>query len=127
MLTPPIKILIVEDEAIIALCLKMELKQAGYAVGPAAFTGEEAVIRAAEESPDVILMDIGLAGDINGIEAAQQIRARSNVPIIFMTGYQEGDLRERAQTVNPVGYFIKPVSIHNLKPVIDSVLTCGSE
>ncbi len=122
-MTQPIRILIVEDEVIIAMGIEMELKQAGYEVcqrGPVA-TGEEAIIIAQHESPDIILMDIGLAGEIDGIEAAQEIQACTAIPIIFMSGYSDKDVEERAKALNPLGYYIKPVRIHDLKPLLESV------
>jgi CheY-like chemotaxis protein len=118
----PVRILVVEDEAITALALELGLTDAGYAVCKKVVTGEEAITSAKQEHPDVILMDIRLAGEIDGIEAAQQIRASASIPIIFMTGYPEKNLAERAEQVNPLGYFIKPINLHDLKPIIDSVL-----
>lgn len=117
----PRQILIVEDEVMIAMCLEMELTRAGYDVCQRVATGEEAVIVAQDKTPDIILMDIRLAGDIDGIEAAQQIQACTAIPIIFMTGYPDKAVEERAKQLNPFGYFVKPVRIHTLQPLIDSV------
>jgi len=116
----PINILIVEDEVFIAMHLRMELRKSGYEVSGPVVTGEEAITRAAEEQPDIVLMDIRLAGKIDGIEAAREIRAHDDIPIIFMTGYENNEVRERAQQLNPLAYFIKPVSINDLKTAIDS-------
>ena len=115
------RILIVEDEVMIAMCLEMELKRAGYEVCHRVVTGEDAVRIAKHESPDCILMDIRLAGDIDGIEAARQIQACSSIPIIFMTGYPDKAVEERAKQLNPLGYFVKPVRVHMLQPLIDAV------
>ncbi len=71
--------------------------------------------------PDVILMDINLVGEIDGIEAAVEISKKSNIPIIFMTGYDEPNIFERAQKINPVAYLIKPVEIWDLKPILESI------
>ncbi|MBN2001628.1 response regulator [candidate division KSB1 bacterium] len=114
-------ILIVEDEALTALYLKLELERAGYRVCNTVATGEEAILCATKDQPDIILMDIRLAGNINGIEAAQTIRSNNDVPIIFMTGYHEEKLRERAKPLNPLGYFIKPVGLSELKLVINGI------
>ncbi len=66
-------------------------------------------------------MDIRLAGKIDGIETAQQIQACTNVPIIFMTGYPDKAIEERAKRLDPLGYLVKPVVFHTLKPLLDSV------
>ena len=115
------RILVVEDEVMIAMCLEMELKHAGYEVCQRVAKGEDAVRIAQQDSPDCILMDIRLAGDIDGIEAAQQIQAQTDIPIIFMTGYPDRAVEERANTLNPLGFFIKPVRISTLQPLIDSI------
>ena len=120
-MTLPQRILVVEDEAMIAMCLKLELKQAGYEVCRHLATGEDAVRIALHESLDCILMDIRLAGTIDGIEAAQQIQARTHIPIIFMTGYPDKAVEERAKALNPLGFFVKPVQISLLQPLIDAV------
>jgi len=117
-----IQILIVEDEAMVAMCIEMELKLAGYEIcqGGAVATGEEAVTIAQRESPELILMDIRLAGNIDGIEAARQIQACTTIPIIFMTGYPDKTVEDRATQLNPLGYFVKPVRLLMLQPLIDS-------
>lgn len=117
----PRRILIVEDEVMIAMCLEMELKRAGYIVCQRVATGEDAVSIALRESPDVILMDIRLAGEIDGIEAVQQIQACTAIPIIFMTGYPDKAVEERANMLHPLGFFIKPVRISTVQPLIDSL------
>ena len=117
----PIRILLVEDEIMVAMCVEMELTRAGYSFCQRLATGEEAVTIALKESPDVILMDIRLAGDLDGIEAAQQIQETTDIPIIFMTGYPDKAIEERAKKLNPLGFFIKPVRVVTLKPLIDSI------
>lgn len=119
----PVRILIVEDEVLTAMSMEMELKQAGYDVCKRVVTGEEAITSAEQDHPDLIVMDIRLAGSLDGIEAAQQICSRSNIPIIFITGYLDKDFKERAKQLHPIGYFIKPVSIHILKTAINSAFT----
>ena len=81
-----IKVLIVEDEAILGLLLSRSLGRLGYEVGEPIATGEEALRRTEQEQPDVVLMDIRLAGAMDGIEAAREITARYGTPIIFMNG-----------------------------------------
>ncbi len=122
-MTQALRILIVEDEVLIAMYLAMELKQAGYEVCKQVATGEEAVIIAQEEAPDVILMDIRLAGEIDGIEAARQIQACSEIPIIFMTGYSNNAVEERARKLNPLAYCAKPIRIYEIQSILDSLQT----
>lgn len=82
-----IKILIVEDENIIALNIKKKLKSFGYSIPAIASTGEEALKLTEIILPDLILMDIMLKGEMNGVEAAEQIRKRFDIPIIYLTAY----------------------------------------
>lgn len=116
-----IKILIAEDEVIVAQWMKIELEDVGYEVLDYVTTGERAIEYALENKPDIILLDINLSGEIDGIDAAEKITDSLNIPIIFMTGYNESSILERAQKINPVGYLEKPVEIYNIKPIIDSV------
>lgn len=116
-----IKILLAEDELLIAQCLKMELEMEGYEICSFVSEGEEAVKTAKKEKPDVILMDIHLSGKMDGIEAAREIIEHKNVPVIFMTGYNDIEMFNRAQKINPVSYLEKPIEIIDLKPIIDSI------
>ncbi len=116
-----IKILIVEDEVMIAECLKMQLEDENYKVYDYLTTGEEAIEFVQNTKPDLILMDINLVGEIDGIEAAEKIKEKSKIPIIFMTGYEETEIYERAQKTKPVAYLTKPVEIWNLKPIFESI------
>lgn len=116
-----IKILIAEDEVLIAQCMKIELEDAGYEVFDFVTTGEKTIAVALEKKPDIILMDIHLASDMDGVDAAEKIIDTMNIPIIFMTGYNDAGIIERAQKVKPVAFLEKPVEIYNIKPVIDSI------
>ena len=120
-MTKPLRFLVVEDEILIAMGLELELKKAGFAVCKRVTSGEEAIIAAGQEHPDVILMDIRLAGALDGIEAAQQIQSVSPTPIIFMTGYSDKDEIERAQQQQPLGLFIKPIRIQDIQSVVASI------
>ncbi len=114
------KILIVEDEVLIGFHVQMELSRAGYeVVGPVA-TGEEAIESVQIENPDIILMDIRLMGGMDGIEAARRIAAFSHAGIIFVTGYDDLALKERALFLNPLAYLSKPVGARH----IDALLKC---
>jgi two-component system, response regulator PdtaR len=119
-----LRILIVEDEAIIAMGVQMELELAGYEVCQIVATGEAAVANVAANAPDLVLMDHRLAGKMDGVEAAQAIRDLDSVPpisIIFMTGYAGQDMMERAQELNPLGYLIKPVRVAEMQTMIEAI------
>ncbi len=116
------KILIAEDEALTAMTMQDVFKKWGYDVCELVATGEEAVEIAQKELPDLVFMDIRLLGKIDGIEAARQIRSFSKASIIFMTGYIEQEVRERAEKLEPTAYLLKPVMMHKLKSIIDSAL-----
>jgi DNA-binding LytR/AlgR family response regulator len=108
-------VLVVEDESIVSKDIQHSLKKLGYHVVGAAATGEQAVKLAMETQPDIILMDIMLKGEMNGIEAATQIRTETNIPVIFLTAYADESTLNRAKITQPYGYIIKPfkeIDIH---------------
>ena len=117
-----IKIMVVEDEAMNAMYLKMVLTKAGFFIQNIVATGEDAISKVYNEKPDIILMDIRLAGEMDGIEAAIQIKSQTDIPIIFMTGYPDREHRERAKLVKPAGYFIKPIPTSDLVSAITNIL-----
>jgi len=118
----PKSILIVEDEQIAALDLRETLQALGYRVMGTAHTGEKAVAMADAEVPDLILMDIHLAGEMSGIEAAESILARHSVPIIYLTAYADPGLVEQAKKTRPYGYIIKPYEERALRTEIEIAL-----
>ena len=113
----PARILIVDDEAIVAVDIQKTLKALGYDVPAIAFSGEEALQKTEELHPDVVLMDIVLRGQMDGIEAAQQIYERFGIPSIFMTGYSE-EIIEQLNTGKPCLSVIKPVEEKELHKTI---------
>ena len=115
------QILIVEDEAVNALALQVMLKSAGFEITGAVAKGEKAVELAIEKKPDLILMDIRLAGEIDGIEAARRILEKINIPVIFMTGYAEQAVEKRASELNPAGFLTKPISYSEIEKRIKNV------
>lgn len=117
----PKRILIVEDEMLAAMSLAMDLRGAGYAVDGTVATGEDAVEAAHSGTVDIILMDIGLAGGMDGVEAAARIRAFSSVPIIYMTGYAERADDPAVKDTSPHGFLVKPASFSRLQPLLDSL------
>ncbi len=116
-----LKILIVEDEALSVMFLKMVLKKAGHHVEKVVASGEEAIEYAVAEGPDLILMDISLAGSIDGIEAALTIKNKVDVQIIFMTGYPDRKHMTRAKEADPVKYFIKPIETSDFITAVNAV------
>jgi CheY-like chemotaxis protein len=111
------RILIVEDEAIVAVDVQKTFQKLGYDVPAIAFSGEEALQKTGELHPDVVLMDIVLRGQMDGIEAAQEIHERFGIPSIFMTGYSEKFI-EQLNTGKPCLYLIKPVEENELHATI---------
>lgn len=111
-------VLIVEDELFVAESIRLTLLKLGYNTTSIVLSGEEAIQKAAEERPDVVLMDIGLRGDIDGIEAADKIYSRLNIPVIFLTAYSDLKTRERAKRTKNFGYLLKPFT----KDLLDSAI-----
>jgi PAS domain S-box-containing protein len=116
------RILIVEDEAIVAKNIEVALKKQGYCVLAIASSGEEAIQKAAELKPDMVLMDIRLRGDMLGVEAARQIRTRFGIPVIYLTAHADTATLERAKLSEPFGYLIKPFKVEDLHGTIEMAL-----
>jgi PAS domain S-box-containing protein len=117
-----IQILIAEDETIVAKYMQKWLKTMGYGVSTIVSSGEEAIRKAEEIHPDLVLMDIVLKGNIDGIEAAKQIRSRLDVPIIYLTAYADDKTLERAKITEPFGYILKPFEERELHSAIEMAL-----
>ena len=116
------RILVVEDESIIAKDIENALKEMKYTVAGIAFSGEDAVKKAAETKPDLVLMDIVLRGKMDGIEAAEQIRTWLNIPIVYLTAYEDEKTLGRAKLTEPFGYLIKPFDERELHSTIEIAL-----
>ena len=116
------KILVVEDESIVAMDIRSTLIRLGYDV-PAIASSGEAAIRRAEELPlDLVLMDINLNGKMDGIETAQQIHDRFDIPVVYLTAYSDENTLERANVTEPFGYIIKPFGDRELHVAIKIAL-----
>src|SRR5688572_9472646 len=115
-------ILITEDESIVAKDIQHSLKKLGYNVIGICSTGEDAIQTVEEKRPDLILMDIMLKGEMSGIEAADQIRARFNIPVIFLTAYADESTLAKAKVTEPYGYIIKPFKEIDLHTSIEMAL-----
>lgn len=116
------KILVVEDEWIIANDIKDSLVELGYRVTAIAASGDEALARVEEELPDLVLMDIVLKGPMTGIETAQTIIARHDIPIIYLTAYDNQFLVDKAKQTYHFGYLLKPFKDRELHIAIDTAL-----
>lgn len=116
------KILIVEDDSIIALTIQGRLKQFGYEIAGRASTGEDAIRKVKELKPDLVLMDIHLKGPMDGIQAAETVYGFYNVPVIYLTAFSDEKTLERAQNTSPFGYVIKPFSDDTLRTAIKMAL-----
>lgn len=104
------RIMIVEDNLVIAMWLRGCLKELGYELSSIATSGREAIEGARETAPDLVLMDIALEGDMDGTEAAETICSSLDIPVVFITAYADDAVIERAKTAEPFGYLTKPIS-----------------
>ena len=116
------RVLIVEDEALVAEDLKMAVTDLGYDVVGHADNAEEAVKKAVTLKPDVILMDIVLKGEKNGIDASHEIKAQMNIPIIFLTAYTDIGLIDKAKSTEPYAYLVKPFQERQLLASIEMAM-----
>lgn len=116
---PRVSILLVEDEGIVARDLEETVMRLGYRVVGVAGEGVQAVCMAEELRPDLVVMDVGLQGDIDGIQAAQMIQERTQVPVIFLTGHRDLPTIDRAVRTGPLGYLIKPFHEVELRCAIE--------
>jgi PAS domain S-box-containing protein len=116
------RIQVVEDESIVALDIKDNLEILGYNVVAVESSGEQAIQKAIETRPDLVLMDIRLKGEMDGIEAAQQIRAHLGTPVIYLTAYADEATLQRAKITEPYGYILKPFEERELHTTIEMAL-----
>lgn len=116
------RILVVEDEHIVAMGIKKMVKSLGYTVTGVASSGEDAISKAESTFPDVVLMDIMLKGDMDGVEAAGEIRKRFDVPVVYLTAYSDNKILERAKKTEPFGYIVKPFDEKDLHSSIEIAL-----
>ena len=117
-----IQIMIVEDEALVAMRQMMDLAAEGFMLCGWVSSGEEAIQLAREKHPDVALMDVRLTGQIDGIEALRQIRKFSNMPVVFVTGYSDDELKEQVMDMPPSAYLLKPVESRDIVAAIRTLM-----
>jgi len=120
-MNPP-SVFIVEDEAIVADDIRETLRSIGYTVPGVARSGEAAIEKIAENRPDLVLMDIHIAGTMDGIDTAGRVHALYNIPVVFLTAYADRELLERAKKTEPYGYIIKPYDDRGLQSTIEMAL-----
>lgn len=116
------RILVVEDEIIIAEDIQRKLKTMGYDVSAIVSSGEEAIKKIKENIPDLILMDIVIYGKMDGIETAGQIHSLFDIPVVYLTAYADEKTLERAKITEPFGYLIKPFKERELQITIEIAL-----
>jgi CheY-like chemotaxis protein len=119
---PKARILIVEDEVIVREDLRDSLEGLGYEVVGVAVAGREAISKTQELRPDLVLMDVRLKGDMDGIEAAQSIRARYTLPVVFLTAFADERTIARAAAACPYGYLTKPFYERAIRATIEVAL-----
>ncbi len=119
MLPRQYKIQIVENEEEVVEVLEGLVRSIGYLVVGTSSTGKDALYYADEMHPDLVLMDIELSGEMDGIETAKEIKSLHNLPVVFVTGSYDNETIERAKQAEPMGYLIKPVDVQELKVTIE--------
>jgi PAS domain S-box-containing protein len=115
-------ILVVEDDGIIGQHLRNTLKKLGYNVQAVINNGPDAIRAAADGHPDLILMDIVLEGEMNGVAAAEQIGKVSDIPVVYLTAYADNEVLQQAKITNPFGYLLKPFEERNLHATLEMAL-----
>lgn len=118
----PKRILVVEDEAVLRLGTTLHLKSYGFDVVGNFRSGEEAIKQITDLKPDLILMDIELAGDIDGIETVRQIHEKIDIPVVYLTVFSDAETIERAESTNPFRYMNKPFNEEELKFTIEAAI-----
>ena len=116
------RILVVEDSRIIALELEERLRSLGYTVETVVSSGKKAVEEAGRLRPDLVLMDIRLKGEMDGVEATTAIRADLDIPVVYLTAYEDEDTLRRAKITEPYGYILKPFEERELHTAIEIAL-----
>ncbi|HEY9874721.1 MAG TPA: ATP-binding protein [Candidatus Obscuribacterales bacterium] len=116
------KILVVEDERIVAKDIVKSLQRLGYVVIASVSSGEEAIKKVSENQPDLVLMDIMLKGEMDGITATEEIRKTFDIPVIYLTAYADENTLQRAKVTDPFGYILKPFDDRDLHTTIEIAL-----
>lgn len=115
-----LKVLIVEDERVTVRVLTAQMKAEGFHICEPADSGEKAIEILKQESPDVVLMDINLSGNMNGIETVRKMKEIKDVTVIFITGLQNEDFSNEVNELNPAGYIFKPIDIDDIIKILEN-------
>ena len=115
-----LRIMVVDDESLIAMALNDQLEFLGHEVVATASGAQEAVTLAADRQPDLVLMDVYLGGGMDGIDAAEQINLRRPTPVIILTGFPDKALVERGRSRGVVAHLLKPIDLDDLRDAIDT-------
>src|SRR5258708_4312572 len=118
----PARILIVEDDRVVARDIQQQLSRIGHAVVGTTARGEDALQLALNTQPELVLMDVRLEGAVDGIDAAQQVREHCHIPVVFLTAYADDETVQRASATEPFGYLLKPFEDSQLRTVIEMAL-----
>ena len=119
---PDVCVLLVEDDNIIAKVAEWRLKNLGYSLCGRATTGAEAMELVVRNKPDIVLMDINIKGEIDGIETARMIKKGFNIPVVYVTSHSDGPTLERAKETKPDGFIMKPFEDDDLRVAIELAL-----
>ena len=117
-----VKVLIVEDESIIAMETESVLTGLGYEIVAIVDTGEKAIEVTEQQKPDIILMDIRIKGEIDGIDTAEIIRSKFEIPVVFLTAHLDEERLEKVKLTMPFGYILKPIKERDLKVTLEMAL-----
>lgn len=115
------RIIVVEDDHILALVQTKFIERMGFEVIASVTNGRDAIEAVKELKPDIVVMDVRIDGDMDGVETMQEIQKFSDVPVIYSTGNSESAILERAKSTNMKGFFVKPVNYNELEQLIKSV------
>jgi CheY-like chemotaxis protein len=115
-----LRVLVVDDESLIAMALHDQLEFLGHEVVGTANSGAEAIALAALHQPDMVLMDVHLGGDMDGLEVTERINAERAVPTVILTGFPDKSLIERGRACNVVAHLLKPIDLDDLREAVES-------
>ena len=118
-----VNVMVVEDEGIVSIDIRNILTRLGYTVSSVAFSGEEAIRKSRQSPPDIVLMDIGLKGDLDGIDTAARLKRERDIPVVFLTGFADDNTLARAREIKPAGYIVKPINEDELAETVAGALS----
>jgi len=116
------RILVVEDEAIVATQIMKKLNRIGYRVVGKVSSGEKAIKEVGNKMPDLVLMDIKLEGTMDGVETAEYLHSKFDIPVVYLTAHSDDKIIDRAKTTEPLGYIVKPFEDGDLRSTIEIAL-----